>query len=206
MKVFKRMLHFSMRTKDRALFRCYRILAKIICWKAGGDLKWHRTARATVPVRIDGCGRVTIGAQVKLGYRPAPRLGRGEILLQARRPEANIDIGSRTAASNNVSIVAMRSVSIGTDCLLGDLVAIYDCDFHAVDARNRRKSPGKIEPVRIGNNVWLGSRVIVLKGVTIGSDTVVAAGSVVTQTLPSGVVAGGVPAKVLKPVPVSNDQ
>ena len=128
----------------------------------------------------------------------APRYGRGEILLQPRAEDATISIGSGTIFSNNVSIVAMRSIRIGSDCLIGDLVQIIDCDFHELDPLRRRTSVGRIKPVEIGNNVWLGSRVMVLCGVTIGDNTVIGAGSVVTRSIPANSVAVGVPAKVIR--------
>jgi acetyltransferase-like isoleucine patch superfamily enzyme len=70
---------------------------------------------------------------------------------------------------------------------------ITDTDWHTDDPRT-----GPDAPVFIGNNVWLGVNVTVLKGVAIGENTVVAAGSVVTKSLSANVIAGGVPAKVLK--------
>lgn len=175
-------------------------------WSArlhGGELAWPRSANAAVPVRIDGSGIVRIGEHVSLGYRPAPRLGSGEILLQARaggRGMSCVEIGARTAISNNVSIIAMQSVRIGEGCQIGDGVTIFDSDFHEIDPATRSRSAGLIAPVAIGDNVWLGSRVMVLKGVTIGNNTVVAAGSVVTRALPANVVAAGVPAKIIRTI------
>jgi maltose O-acetyltransferase len=182
------------------LRRAYRRRALRESWVFGGSLGWPRTTFAAVPIRIDGEGVVSLGESVMLGYLPAPRIGSGEILLQARTKESRISIGARTGTNNNITIVSMLSVSIGEDCLIGDLVSIYDCDFHGIDPATRRSSSGIIKPVLIGKNVWLGSRVMVLKGVTIGDNTVVAAGSVVTTNLPPNVIAGGVPAKVIRPI------
>lgn len=61
------------------------------------------------------------------------------------------------------------------------------------------------KPVKIGNNVWVASCVTICGGVTIGDDTVIAAGSVVTRDIPSGVLAGGVPCKVIRPI-TDNDR
>ena len=69
---------------------------------------------------------------------------------------------------------------------------------HPVDAEPRRAKWEAAEPIAIGDNVWLGGGVIVCPGVTIGADTVVGAGAVVTRDLPAGVVAAGVPARVLR--------
>lgn len=167
---------------------------------SGGTIDWHVTASAAVPIRVDGTGQVRIGERVNLGYVPAPRLGSGEILLQARGKDSYISIGRHTVTSNNIAVVAMISIEIGENCQIGDLVTIYDSDFHAVNPASRKKSTGEVAPVTIGNNVWLGSRVMVLKGVTIGDNTVVAAGSIVTKSLPPNVVAAGIPAKVVREI------
>jgi maltose O-acetyltransferase len=83
-------------------------------------------------------------------------------------------------------------------CQIGDQVAIYDCDFHEINPSTRDRSYGPTSPVVIGNNVWLGSRVIVLKGVTIGDNSVVGAMSVVTKSIPANCVAAGIPARIIR--------
>lgn len=156
--------------------------------------------RFSVPVRSGGTGTLLIGPENVLGWKPAPRLGSGEILLQPRDREAKVVIGSRNAFSNNVSVVAMGSIVFGDGCLIGDQVVIYDCDFHEIDPRHRNRSVGPILPVKIGNNVWLGSRVVVLKGVTIGDNSVVAAMSVVTNSVPDNCVVAGNPARIIRKI------
>jgi len=126
-------------------------------------------------------------------------MGNGEILLQPRSPDAVISIGLECAFSNNVSIIATRLVTIGERCLIGDQVMIVDSDFHGIPPAARAE-PSPSLPVHIGNNVWLRSRVMVLKGVTIGDNAVVAAGAVVTKDIPANTLAGGVPAKVLRKI------
>ena len=81
---------------------------------------------------------------------------------------------------------------------------IADTDFHEVDQIPRRHlpipTPSERDAVSIGDDVFIGARSIVLKGSSIGNGSVIAAGSVVTGDIPAGVVAGGVPAKVLRPL------
>ena len=120
--------------------------------------------------------------------------------MQARTPEARIEIGPNTAFSNNVSLVSQERITIGADCLIGDFVLIMDSDFHGVEPDRRRSSTGETRPVSIGSNVWLGSRVVVLKGVTIGDNAVVTPLSVVRRDIPPNCVAGGNPAVVLKSI------
>jgi maltose O-acetyltransferase len=87
---------------------------------------------------------------------------------------------------------------IGKDCLIGDGVTIFDSDFHELSPEKRHMSGGEVEKVIIRDNVWLGSRVIVLKGVTVGEGSVVAPMSVVTKDIPANCVAAGTPAKVIR--------
>jgi maltose O-acetyltransferase len=84
--------------------------------------------------------------------------------------------------------------------LIGDQVTILDCDFHEISPITRMNGVGPIEPVVIGDNVWLGSRVMVLKGVTIGENSVVAAMSVVTKSIPPNSIAVGNPARVIRSI------
>ena len=163
-----------------------------------GRLAVGKSVYPAVPVRCDGAGKVIIGDGVLLGCKPAPCVGTGEILLQARESDAILEIGDRVAFSNNISIIATQKVSIGSDCLIGDFVLIMDGDFHGINPLERRTSSGVSLPVAIGNNVWFGSRVVVQKGVTIGDNSIIAAQSVVTRNIPPNCIAGGNPAKVIR--------
>ena len=74
---------------------------------------------------------------------------------------------------------------------------IIDSAFHDIDP-DRRLDPPTADPIMIGNNVWLGARVIVLPGVTIGENSVVGVGSVVTRDIPPRSLAVGTPASVVR--------
>jgi maltose O-acetyltransferase len=90
-------------------------------------------------------------------------------------------------------------IRIGEDCQIATRVQLLTAT-HPVEPVPRRELWESAEPITIGNNVWLGGGVIVCPGVTIGDDTVVGAGAVVTSDLPSGVVAFGVPARVQREI------
>jgi acetyltransferase-like isoleucine patch superfamily enzyme len=149
-------------------------------------------------------GRVELGSDISFGYALAPIIGDGTILLQARTAEATVSVGDRTEFSNNVAVVANQLVRIGTDCLIGDLVRIFDSDFHELDPelrlhrRQRAVSQALVSPTVIGDNVWLGSRVLVMRGTSIGDHSVIAAGAVVSGDIPARALAGGVPARVIR--------
>ena len=166
--------------------------------QAGGALNYSQPPTLDCPLRCDGAGDVRLDGKVSLGYKKAPMLGDGEIVIQARTQESKVFIGAGTTTSNNISIVGCSKISIGKGCQIGDLVAIYDCDFHEISPETRNDSVGESLPVEIGNNVWLGSRVMVLKGVKIGDNSVIAAGSIVTKSIPANSLAAGIPARVIR--------
>lgn len=189
------------RTLAGRIFRSFRQRrCRCGAWIAGTSLSINQGTRFNVPVIVNGAGGVSIGAQNSFGYTLAPMIGNGAILIQARTANASIRIGQRNHTSNNISIIARESIEIGNDCQIGDLVAIYDSDFHEVSPATRNASAGKSAPVLIENNVFLGSRVLVLKGVRIGENTVVAPMSVVTKSLPSNCLAAGIPARVIRQI------
>jgi acetyltransferase-like isoleucine patch superfamily enzyme len=113
---------------------------------------------------------------------------------------ALIEIGEGCGFSST-AISAAQSVTIGNRVMCGANVAIMDTDWHPMDAEERQAgAAGPSAPVFIGDDVWLGLNVTVLKGVTIGARTVVAAGSVVTRSLPEDIIAAGQPARVVRAV------
>lgn len=161
-------------------------------------VEFGKGVQLNVPVRGGGRGTIRVGAQSKFGYPLAHRLGSGEIMLQARTLAAVIQIGHGNYVNNNTVLCALESIQIGNNCLIGDLVAIYDADFHDLNPGTRWQGLGQVKPVNIGNNVWIGSRAMVLKGVTIGDNSVIAAMSVVTTQIPPNCLAAGSPAKVIR--------
>lgn len=167
------------------------------------EISIGKNVRFLVPVRCDGTGQVVIGNDTNIGCPQAPSFGNGSVLLQARLKTAQIRIGKRVNLSNNVTIIACENISIGNECLIGDSVSIIDTDGHDIDPEKRRTGHGKSKPISIGDNVWIGSRVIVQKGVSIGSNSVIAPMSVVTRDIPHNCIAGGIPAKTIRYIPES---
>ncbi|MFK7800600.1 MAG: acyltransferase [Anaerolineae bacterium] len=112
-------------------------------------------------------------------------------------PDGTLEIGENTFINYGTSIAAMQHVKIGRDCNIGTYCMIMDNDFHRLEPEHRNEQPDSA-PIVIGDNVWLGGRVIVLKGITIGDGSVVAAGSIVTKDIPPRSLAVGSPAKVVR--------
>jgi maltose O-acetyltransferase len=108
-------------------------------------------------------------------------------------------VGARTFANFGLVVLDVATVTIGDDVQLGPHVQLLTAT-HPVEPGPRRDKWEAAQPIVIGDNVWLGGGVIVCPGVTIGADTVVGAGSVVTRDLPAGIVAVGSPARPVRPV------
>ena len=103
-------------------------------------------------------------------------------------------LGERVFINTGATIVANRSIVLGDDCLIGDLVAIFDTDFHPIEP----SCPVRFAPVRLGANVWVGRSATILPGVTIGDHAVIAAGSIVTGNVPARTLVAGVPARPIR--------
>lgn len=128
----------------------------------------------------------------------------GRIIEINVQPGATLKMGNEVYINYGVSITCAIRISIGNKCLIGPEVLIMDDDGHPTDWRIRYDyHPSGPEtrvggPIEIGDSVWLGARSIILKNVTIGSGSVVAAGAVVTHSVPFGVLVAGVPARIIR--------
>lgn len=109
----------------------------------------------------------------------------------------NIHVGENFYANFDCTILDVCEVHIGDNCLLAPGVHIYTAT-HPLDPEVRNSGAEYGKPVRIGNSVWIGGRAVINPGVTIGDNVVIASGAVVTKDVPSNVVVGGNPARVIK--------
>lgn len=111
------------------------------------------------------------------------------IVIRTLRQGAEIVVGEDTGMSGG-SICAASSIRIGAGCLIGANVTLADTDFHAINPVNRRynNNPDEIAvaPIVVEDNVFIGANAFILKGVTIGKDSVVGAGAIVTRNVPPG--------------------
>jgi maltose O-acetyltransferase len=112
----------------------------------------------------------------------------------------NTHVGARTFVNFGLVALDVATIRIGDDVQIGPYVQLLT-PTHPLDPDTRRAKWEAAEPIAIGDNVWLGGGVIVCPGVTIGADTVVGAGAVVTGDLPPRVLALGAPARVVRPLP-----
>lgn len=115
----------------------------------------------------------------------------------------HITMGDCVLISPGTQIVASESITVGSNTMFASGCYISDSDWH--DTYDRTAELDKHAPIVIGENVWLGVRVIVGKGVTIGDNSIVGAGSVVTKNIPANCIAAGNPARVVRELDPSKD-
>ena len=115
------------------------------------------------------------------------------------RSGAHLAVSENVFLNRNVKIVCHLSIRIGSHCILADSVHIYDHDHGFADSSVPvRKQPLTTAPITIGDDVWIGAKATVLKGVTVGTGAIIGAGAVVTRDVPAFAIVGGVPARVVK--------
>ena len=151
-----------------------------------------------------------VGTRVRLRGRPVVR-NRGRMIIGERVQLVStiatlelvadegglLQIGERSLVNFGCSLVATELVRIGAHCHIGPYTLIQDNDFHRLEPERRLEIPPS-EPIVVEDNVWIGARVIVMGGVTVGQDSCVGAGSIVTKHVPRRTLVAGVPARVIR--------
>jgi acetyltransferase-like isoleucine patch superfamily enzyme len=146
------------------------------------------------PVLFVGPGAIALGRDVEFGWPRSMLFYSGYCHLEAATPDAVIEIGDGVQINNNAFIKSEGpGIRIGARALLGSEVTIYDSDFHDLRPNRRRDGQPRMGPVELGEDVFVGDGVKILKGVSIGAHSVSAA-------IPAGVIAAGNPARVIRPL------
>lgn len=146
-----------------------------------GENRVKRNGRSSI-LRMDKGSILQVNGNFSFYY------GADVVLFQGAR----LILGKDSYINSDCKIRCRKEIRIGNKCAISHDFTIMDSDFHRINGKDLS------EPVIIGNHVWIGTRVTVLKGITIGDGCIVAAGSVVTKDIPPNCMAAGVPAKVLK--------
>ena len=168
------------------------------------ELHWHAAALrqgAKAKYVLRGANRVGTGAHVlgwptvnatdlEVGDHFKVWSGHRQTLISGW---GRIRIGDRCFINCGTVLIAVKEIVIGDDVALANEVYVMDSNSHGVEGR-----PHVEAPVHIGDGSWLGARVMVLPGVTIGKRVLVAAGSVVTRDVPADVMVAGNPARVVR--------
>ena len=176
--------------------RTHTFLVRLIAWWWGVTLKPNCLFNGSTKFRRHPGSSITIGEGSKFNSTTTSNyIGVNRPCIITTLSEgARVRIGSNCGFSGTV-IGCASEIIIGDDVMCGANTLITDTDWHTDDPRS-----GFDEAVMLEKGVWLGVNVTVLKGVTIGENTLVAAGSIVVKSLPGNVIAGGIPAKILKQI------
>lgn len=186
---------------------CARILRKIVrtsrvrFYKCISTSKAKGKFRSIAPVLCEGKGSITVGDGTIFGYVEDADFWTSYVFLNPRNADSKISIGKECQICNRFTAISEgEGIEIGDNVLVGTAVTVMDSDFHDIEPSRRLTGTPKTGKVVIADNVWIGDRVTILKGTTIGKNSVVAAGAVVSGAFPANVVIGGVPAKVIREI------
>ena len=145
---------------------------------------WH-VKLFGAPIELGDCVNVVAASHNKVSLA----------IWSEEKGKGRIRIGSYCLICPGVRIGAGHDIDIGDNCMMASNAYITDSDWHDI---YNRVTMGKTAPVTIENNVWIGDSAIVCKGVTIGENSIIGAGAVVVDSVPSNCVAAGNPAKIVK--------
>jgi serine acetyltransferase len=138
-------------------------------------------------VLVTDGGSITLGASASLGS-----------LARIEAKGGRIEIGDGGFVGQGSIIVACENISIGANALIGEYVTIRDQDHEFESGKPAAESGLRTSPICIGQNVWIGAKATITRGVSIGDNAVVGANAVVTRDVPANAVVGGVPARMIR--------
>jgi acetyltransferase-like isoleucine patch superfamily enzyme len=153
-------------------------------------------------LQTDGICFICPGVQLEIGRHATLRIGRWAWIghgSKIRVHEGEVDIGAKTVMGQDCTISAYQSVSVGRECIFADRVMLIDFDHGAVEVERPIRLQGIYKrDVRVGHNVWIGYGACVLRGVSVGDNSIVGTSAVVTKDVPANAVVAGVPARILR--------
>jgi acetyltransferase-like isoleucine patch superfamily enzyme len=153
-------------------------------------------------LQTDGICFICPGVKLEIGRRATLRIGRWAWIGHGgkiRVHEGEVSIGAKTVIGQECTISAFQRVSIGRECILADRVMLIDFDHGVTEVERPIRLQGIYKrDVSVGHNVWMGYGACILRGVTIGDNSVVGTSSVVTTDFPANSVLAGAPARVIR--------
>jgi len=180
-------------------------LLRLRMWLVGASVGGGLVATGPVILRVHPLGRLAIGDNCRFNSGSSVNLvgGYRRMVIWVGRGGC-LNIGNRVGLSN-CTLVALLSIEIGDDVMIGGDATLVDSDFHSLEATSRLQRPDlgvQHRRVRIGAKAFIGMGSTILKGSQIGSEAVVGAGAVVTRDVPDGEIWAGNPASKIRRVPV----
>jgi len=149
------------------------------------------------------------GLELKIEPRGQIRFGRFVWIgdgTKIRCHEGVVEIGAKTVMGQECTISAYRHVRIGEQCVIADRAMFIDFDHGVVEVERPIRLQGIYKrDVEVGNNVWIGYGACILRGVSVGDNSVIGTNSVVTKDVPANAIVGGVPARIIRMREVPED-
>ncbi len=153
-------------------------------------------------LQTDGICFVCPGVHLEIGRNATLRVGRWAWIgdgTKIRVHEGEVSIGAKTVMGQECTISAYQHVEIGRECIVADRVMLIDFDHGVVEVERPIRLQGIYKrDVRVGHNVWIGYGACILRGVTVGDNSIVGTSTVVTKDVPENAVVGGSPARVIR--------
>lgn len=153
-------------------------------------------------LKTDGICFFCPDVRLEIGPGATLRVGRWAWIgdgTKIRVHEGEVSIGSKTVMGQECTISAYQHVSIGRECIVADRVMLIDFDHGVVEVERPIRLQGIYKrDVHVGHNVWMGYGACILRGVTVGENSIVGTNAVVTHDVPANAVVGGVPARVIR--------
>jgi acetyltransferase-like isoleucine patch superfamily enzyme len=181
-----------MRANHMLTPRYARLLARLAWLK----LRFGRRLQTDGPCFI--CPRV----EIELGRHATLRIGRWAWIghgTKIRVHEGDVSIGAKSVLGQDCTISAFQHVGIGRECIVADRVMMIDFDHGVVDVERPIRLQGIYKrDVEVGHNVWIGYGACILRGVSVGDNSVIGTNAVVTRDVPADAVVAGVPARLIR--------
>jgi acetyltransferase-like isoleucine patch superfamily enzyme len=153
-------------------------------------------------LQTDGLCFICPHVKLEIGRNATLHIGRWAWIghgTKLRVHEGEVSIGAKTVMGQECTISAFQHVSIGRECIVADRVMLIDFDHGVTEVERPIRQQGIYKrDVRVGHNVWIGYGACILRGVTVGENSVVGTSAVVPKDVPANAVVGGVPARVIR--------
>jgi acetyltransferase-like isoleucine patch superfamily enzyme len=153
-------------------------------------------------LQTDGICFVCPQVTLEIGPDATLRIGRWAWIghgTKIRAHEGEVSIGAKTVIGQEATISCFQHVSIGRECIIADRVMLIDFDHGVTEVDRPIREQGIYKrDVRVGHNVWIGYGACLLRGVTVGDNSVIGTSSVVTSDVPADCVVGGIPARLIR--------